>query len=239
MFLPPLGKNMQADIIEECFTMMEANNGTKGTTRVENVLPEQLCFFSPERYSFQPKEHEICYYRKDIAQLKGNRYKSKRSSYNYFVKNYPHQVLPYQDDMLEICCSLYDEWAEDRRLRNPDRIYQHLLDENRQVHRSMMKDYREIGLIGRVVLVGGEIKAYSFGFPLTKNVFCAFAEIADLKIKGLPVFIFREFCNDEDVKQFDFINVMDSFCLGNIEKTKMSFHPSVLLSSYVVCRKGK
>ena len=41
-------------------------------------------------------------------------------------------------------------------------------------------------LIGRVVKVKGEIKAYTFGFEINDDMFCVYLETADLKIKGLP-----------------------------------------------------
>jgi len=82
-----------------------------------------------------------------------------------------------------------------------------MLEENRGVHELVMRYYNQLGLIGRVVLVEGQVKAYSFGFPLGGNMFCVLFEITDLDIKGLPVYIFREFCRDEVLEQYQFINV--------------------------------
>ena len=53
-------------------------------------------------------------------------------------------------------------------------------------------------------------------------------------MKGLSVYIFSRFCADEALKKFKFINVMDDFAMANVAKTKASFKPDILTSSYVV-----
>ena len=63
-------------------------------------------------------------------------------------------------------------------------------------------------------------------------------EIADLNIKGLPVFIFREFCKDKEIQGYSFINCMDDFGLDNIRATKLSFRPFKVLPTYAVSRKN-
>jgi uncharacterized protein len=100
-----------------------------------------------------------------------------------------------------------------------------------------LENFKELGLEGRVVFVKDKVKAYTFGYPVNSEVFCVYLETTDLSINGLAVHIFREFCNDAQVRKFKFINAMDDFCLKNIERTKLSFRPSVMLPSYAVaCR---
>ena len=139
--------------------------------------------------------------------------------------------------MLKECLGLYRQWADGRKLACSDDIYCHMLQENEGVHALVLRHYRKLGLTGRVVIVDGKIKAYSFGFPVTEDMFCILFEIADLDIKGLPVYVFREFCRDAALRKYKFINVMDDFEMEGVRQTKMSFHPCVLLPSYVVNKK--
>ncbi len=236
LYLPPLGKEINVNTVRTCFERMEKINGGNGMSRIENVPAHQLPSFPPDEFSYYKKGYEYCYYRKDIAHLTGNRYKSKRSSCNHFLKNNTFCYLPYEDTMLEACGNLYQEWAKTRRqvyASNP--IYVQMLEENAQAHRLVLRHHRELGLIGRVVKVAGKIKAYSFGYPLNKDIFCVLFEIADLSINGLAVFMFKEFCRDEAVVAHSFINVMDDFELTNIQQTKMSFRPTLMLASYTIC----
>lgn len=239
LYLPPLGKKVSPKAVTESFRIMNSVNKNPGVSHIENVSHQLLPYFSDDQFSHFQKGHEYCYYRKDIAGLKGNAFKSKRASYNHFIKNCRAQFLPYSENMLSECTKLYDQWAEGRLTRYQDEIYGQMIEENRRVHRLVLEFYKEIGLIGRVVCVDGKVKAYSFGYPLNKNNFCILFEIADLSLSGLAVYIFREFCAEREVELYPFINVMDDFELGNIQKTKMSFRPAFLMPAYGITQKDR
>jgi hypothetical protein len=254
LYLPPLGKSVSAKTIQACFERMDKVNRNKGVSRIENVHAHQLPLFLPkadrlsaggddrpsEEFSHYNKGYEYCYYRKDLAALTGNSYKSKRSSYNHFVKNYTFQYLPYDDSMRADCAALYQDWAQSRRpVYAENAVALQMLEENAGVHQLALRHYRELGLTGRVVAIDGKVMAYTFGYPLNEQTFCVLFEIADLSFNGLGVFIFREFCRDAAIEPYKFINVMDDFELKNIQRTKDSYRPAVLLPSYTVTRKGK
>lgn len=235
LYLPPLGKNVSSKTIQTCFERMEKVNRVKGVSRIENVHAHQLPLFPAEEYSHYNKGYEYCYYRKDLVRLAGNLYKSKRSSYNHFVKNYTFQYLPYADSMRADCAALYQEWAQGRRGVYADNaVSLQMLEENAGVHQLALRHYQELGLTGRVVTVDGKVRAYTFGYPLNEQTFCVLFEIADLSCKGLSVLIFREFCRDAALASYKFINVMDDFELENIHRTKLSFRPVALLPSYII-----
>lgn len=238
LYLPPLGKNVSPATIAKCFERMDKVNRNKGVSRVENVHAQQLPLFPAGEFSHYNKGYEYCYYRKDLANLTGNAYKSKRSSYNHFAKNYQFKYLPYEDSMREECAALYRDWADSRRPVYADNaVSLQMLEENAGVHRLALRHYKELGLTGRVVVIDGKVKAYTFGYPLNEQTFCVLFEIADLACNGLGVFIFREFCRDAALAPYKFINVMDDFELKNIQRTKDSYHPVILLPSYTVTRK--
>ncbi len=240
LYLPPLGKNVSAKTIEACFDRMDKVNRNKGVSRIENVHVRQLALFPTDEFFLYNKGYEYCYYRKDLAALEGNAYKSKRSSYNHFAKNYKFKFLPYEDSMLEDCAALYKDWARSRRPVYADNpVSLQMLEENAGVHQLALRHYQELGLTGRVVTIDGKIRAYTFGYPLNTEIFCVLFEIADLSFSGLGVFIFREFCRDAALAPYKFINVMDDFELKNIQRVKDSFKPVVLFPCYVVSRLNK
>jgi hypothetical protein len=240
LYLPPLGKNVSTQTIQACFERMDQVNRNKAVSRVENVQAQQLSLFPPEEFSCYNKGYEYCYYRKDIAQLTGNAYKSKRSSYNHFAKNYKFKYLPYEDPMREDCAALYQRWVQSRRPACAENaVALQMLEENALVHQLALQHYKELGLTGRVVVIDNNVMAYTFGYPLNEQTFCVLFEIADLSCNGLSVFIFREFCRDAAIEPYKFINVMDDFELPNIQRTKDSYHPVVLFPCYVVSRVKK
>ena len=233
-----LEKEMFLSTVHECFGIMEKTNRGNGISRVENVDGAHLEIFPREQFTWFNKAYEYCYFKKDLLSLKGNAFKSKRASYNHFIKNYSHEFLPFSKEMFQDCSRLYQRWLKNRLEKSDDDIYNHMLYENKDVHSLALKHYEELGLIGRVVVVDGEIQGYSFGFPLNNDVFCILFEITELEINGLSVYIFREFCADAQLKNYKFINAMDDFGMKNIEAVKLSFHPRVLFPSYVVTQIG-
>lgn len=234
LYLPPLGAPLNATIIDKCFMHMNSVNSRATFSRIENVSEEDLKLFDPKKYKFTEKSREYCYVKEDLVGLKGNAYKSKRSSYNQFVNHHVHELAAFDRKWTDDCACLYDAWSANRRERSSDEIYRTMLDENRGVHRLIFDYYDEIGLEGRVVLLDGKPQAYTFGYSLNEDSFCVLVEITNLDIKGLSVYLFNRFCADERLQQYRFINVMDDFAMNNIARTKQSFHPKFLYPSYVV-----
>jgi len=58
---------------------------------------------------------DYIYLTEALAALKGNRYKHKRASCNYFSKHYKSQYLPYKQNMKKKCLKLFSKWASERK----------------------------------------------------------------------------------------------------------------------------
>lgn len=234
LYLPPIGKKFSLKAIEQSFKIMdEANGRHKGVSRIENV-PEEMLKNFPQEYISSAKPDEYCYNRRDIAELKGNALKSKRSAYNQFSKKYAYEYRAFAPKDIQECSALYEIWAAHKLAKSSDPVFRQMIEDNRMVHRLAMESCRELGLIGRVVCLDQKVKAYTFGYRLNDEIFCILLEIADPEIKSLPTFIFSEFCSDTELEKFATINVMDDFALDNVRQTKLSFKPSQRISSYIV-----
>lgn len=234
LYLPPLGKVISDGCVRECFDYMEQVNKGGSLTRIDNVSREELGFFSKSLYKVEDQTSEYIYVREKIAQLKGNVYKSQRSSYNQFAKNNEFRYLPYNKRMESECSKLYDAWSKMRLKDSTDEMHRYMIEDNVKVHRRAIKYYKKLGLVGRVVQVKNKIRAYTFGFPLNKDFFCVLFEITDVSLKGLPTFIFREFCADKELRGFKFINAMDDLGSENIKRAKLSFRPACFLPVYTI-----
>ncbi len=169
------------------------------------------------------KYKEYIYLREELSELKGGRFKHKRSSFNFFVKNYNYAYLPYEAKMKGECLKLFSKWAQDRKQKYKDLYYHRLIDDSLSAQKIAMEEFEELGLIGRVVKIEGVISAYTFGYQLNKETFCILFEITDLKFKGLSQFIFREFC--KELTKYKYINLMDDSGLENLRRVKKSYRP--------------
>ena len=118
-----------------------------------------------------------------------------------------------------------------RSAKSDDPIYTAMLDDSQSAHRTGISHADALGLVGRVVRIDGEIKGYTFGYPLNVNTFCVLFEITDLRIKGLAQFIYREFCKELKAT-YRWLNAMDDSGLENLKRVKNAYHPIQLIPSY-------
>jgi len=168
---------------------------------------------------------DYVYLTKDLIELKGNKYKHKRASCNYFSKSYKFQYLPYKQNMKNDCLKLFSKWACARKQKFPDLYYHKLLEDSNSSHKLAIENFKPLELTGRVIKIKGKICAYTFGFEITKDMFCVLLEVCDLTFKGIAEFIFREFAKEMILHKY--INTMDDSGLENLRLSKLSYHPII------------
>ena len=238
------------NIIREAYQFMLETNRNPQIARIENVPQEMLPFLLGQHlegcckgrgHSDPPdtavvKETEFLYETAALAQLKGNRYKSKRHAYNAFVARYPNANLSrYSPADRAECLALYDTWQESRAAKCSDAIYRAMLEDSRCAHRIGLAHADALGLIGRVVQINGHIRGWTFGYPLNADTFCILFEVTDLEIKGLAQFIYRKFAR-ELANAYRWLNAMGDSGLANLKRVKRSYHPARLIPSYNLAR---
>ncbi len=236
LYLPPLGREVSPRVLAAGLMRLKAMAPLSSAGRIENVPRGMLACCNGGEFRIYKRGYEFVYYRRDVAGLRGNAFKSRRGDYNVFARQEDIAYAVFDGGRKEECLALYDRWADVKRQRIADPVFRAMLDENRRVHELAMTSCRELGLEGRTVSVGGDIRAYTFGFPLNSTTFCVLFEIADPSLKGAATFIFREFCDDPVLRDFCFINAMDDFAMPAVSRAKLSFCPTHLEPVYAVSR---
>jgi uncharacterized protein len=237
LYLPPVGGEFTEQTAEECFRIMDGENRSDGYSRIENVPHQMMPFFNPNRYHAESRSDEYIYYREDIASFQGTPFKSQRWAVNNLMQRHRPVFVPFSQDMAEECLALYDRWAKRKLMLPFDDIYKEMVRENRSVHTLAFRGFHDLPLNGRVVMVDGRIKAYTFGYPLHEGMFCVLLEITDPEVKGLSAYTFHEFCRDEATRFYKFINAMDDFAMDNIARTKKAYKPVMMVPSYTITKK--
>ncbi|MEI6438319.1 MAG: phosphatidylglycerol lysyltransferase domain-containing protein [Candidatus Omnitrophota bacterium] len=232
LYCPPLGASISAQAVEEVFRHMKNN-----AARIEGVSQGELAAFDNTRYRDHVQGEEYYYERARLASLAGNDYRSKRSDINAFVRKHQPVFRAFRPQDTAACHDLFDRWLDKRRASYEDGIYRAMLVENRPVHRRMIASAAELGLIGRVVEVAGRPAGYTFGYELNADTFCVALEVTAPEFKGLPSFIFREFCADAELASFKYINAMDDFGMPGVARAKRSWRPAFLEKVYAICLK--
>lgn len=236
MYLPALSPEVKPQVLKEAFGIMDFYNKNKQASRIENIEEKDRVFYQEPGYECVRKYPEYLCKRTDLVQLKGNKFKSKRSCVNYFIKNYKFQYLPFLLNEKNGCLGLFDSWKRERMGNSGDSIYLGMLEDGRVCLKSLLDSYEDLDITGRIVKIGGLIRAFTFGFKLNKDTFCVLFEVTDLSIKGLAQFIFRQLC--VELKDYKYINIMDDSGLENLKKVKLSYQPARLIPAYIARRKN-
>lgn len=235
MYLAPLGAKPSSSVTQKCFTLMDRFNPNQIVSRIENVEKQDLPFYRNLNYQIQAKSSEYLYSRKDLVDLGGNKFKSKRSCINFFKKHYRFRYLSYSLKYQNSCLELYDRWMKERKQSHQGVLYLAMLADSRRCLEVLLKKCYDLDCCGRLVNIDKEVKAFTFGFKLNQATFCVLYEITDRAIKGLAQFIFQQFC--KEMREFQQINIMDDSGLDNLKKTKLSYRPISLIPAYIVLRK--
>lgn len=234
MYLPPLAKEPNPEAIRAAFAIMDKCNKNKDISRIENIPQSDLEYYRALGYLCHEKYPDYLCLREDLANLKGNRFKSQRASHNYFVKHYDFDWRSLRPADKAGILDLFNLWAAERRLCCSDDVYRGMLEDSRRVLKDALANYGQLHLEGILIRVDKKIKAFSFGYKLNKDTFCILYEITDLSLKGLAQFIFRKFA--QELKGYKYINIMDDSGLENLRKTKLSYKPVQLAPAYIVTR---
>lgn len=246
MPLPPLGPSPGIgspssgslhDVLGQVMTMMEAHNKGSQVTRIENIPRELEEVIRPWGYSLTQNDSHYLYQTADLVQMKANAYKSTRAAYNRFIRTHRLRVAPYRIMDRDGCLALFDRWVHQTEEIPVPQVGPHghiariMVREAGSAHRIALQEYRELGLTGYVVWVDGSIKAYAFGYPRSREVFCLLLEVADRSITGLAPYLFREFCRT--IQQYPLINTMSDSGLPSVARTKHAYRPTQLVSNFI------
>ncbi len=232
----PLGGVLSEDTVLEAFSVMDSFNKNRSYSRIENVQKNSAAFYMNSGYDVIAKDGDYLYNRESLSGLRGGRYKSKRAACNKFSKTYKSEFLAYEKSFREECLELYDAWSEERARAKRGGIYLGMLKDNKTCLETVLDDPASLGVEGRVLLVDGRVKAFTFGYELDRETFCVSFEIADLSFKGIGQYIFRLFCSAK--KEYRFINAMDSSGLRGLESVKRSYRPAEVVPAYIAQRRN-
>jgi len=234
LYLPPLGKKKSPAVLDAAFKEMDRVNENRDISRIENIPEADLGFYKSLGLDCYLKSHDYLCLQTELSRLKGNKFKSQRANYNYFVKHNSFTPSALKEEDFQDCLKLYGFWMGQRTKINRDPVYTGLMQDSLKALKAALESYSRLAFQGIAVRVNGELRGFTFGFKLDKEAFCILYEITDLSFKGLAQFIFAEF--SRRLENYKYINIMDDSGLDNLRETKLLYHPVKLCPSYVARR---
>ena len=239
MLLPPLGGEKQEETMHECFRIMNEFNGDYHSSKIDYVYDGYIDNIDFGIYEVERQNPDYIYLAKEITELKGNKYKTKRNENNYFIKNYKFNYEPYSCVHRDAAMELLYRWAAKRLETITTHSVDHfveLMDLERKAITRVLDQYKELDLKGAVVIIDGKIEGITFGEKINDNTASILIEKTNYEYFGISQFLFRQFC-ESAFGDCEFMNVGDDLGFENLRKVKMSYHPYAYGPKYTIRQK--
>ena len=252
LMLPPLAltpdaDSKLADCIDQCFAIMDAENGPDRAdqSRIEYVPDELLIKIQnalPMKLSTTAMPGDYIYPRQAMVDLAGGDLKGKRKLRNRFEReNTEITVAPITSADLDECKALLKRWRHAADERHEGEANERLIgtdilrkrDESFTV--CMLEHIDTLKLETMLVRSSGKLVAFTIGERLTPDQAVIYVEKTDPDHDGAPQFIFSKFCevNFPDVSE---INVGDDWGIESLRYTKTSYRPSRMIPKAMLSR---
>lgn len=204
-----------------------AELGTELRITANKEMIDKLAAVYPEA-SIEPNRDifDYVYLAEDLESLKGKRYHGKRNHLNRFYEN-DWSFEPLTADNIEECRAMNKLWREENvgecRLTKDDK---EKLDELCVVEISL-DHFNELGYVGGVLRVNGEVQAFTFGEPSSDDCFVVHVEKALRQYQGAYTAVNREFVKSLGGR-YKYINREDDTGSENLRKAKLSYYPAFM-----------
>jgi hypothetical protein len=181
---------------------------------VSELLQEKAIKIEPVMDDF-----DYVYLRDDLVRLAGNRYRAKRNHINKLLRNYGFTYEPLGESHIEACLALQDKWCRIRRCRED----LNLLGEWEAV-REVLKHFSALEVFGGVILLGGEVGAFTVGERLNNHTAVIHIEKADPEVSGLYPIMNHQFCL-QSLTDVAYVNREQDLGVPGLREAKLSYHP--------------
>lgn len=212
-----------SDVSEALMTIKRSFNEPNfyGLTEKEVGILNRIC---PDEYAFNPSRDFFDYvYRvEDLAELKGKKYHAKRNHIAYFEKSFDWSYEEINESNIDECVAMYNKWFA----LNADRDREGLEVEG-EVLDYCFRHYFDLGFLGALIRIGGEVVAFTCGEKLNDTTFDTHFEKAFSDVRGAYPIINREFAKNS-LSGYEFVNREDDTGSEGLRKAKLSYHPILL-----------
>ena len=165
----------------------------------------------------------------ELVDLKGNRFHKKKNLVNQFLKKYDYTFDSLTADRIDLALSLQTDWCTWRDCESFDT----LAAENRSIQRVLENWNRIKGLLGGLLLVEGEMAAYTVAERLSDDMVLIHFEKANPEFKGAYQAINQMFLAHSG-KGFRLVNREQDLDDEGLRKAKLSYHPADFLKKYQI-----
>lgn len=194
---------------------------------LEAAFPNQLDFIEDR------PNYDYLYLKKDLAELKGRTYHSKKNHLNYFLNNYQYEYVALRPDMLDIVSDFLKDFNARKNVPEHEK---HWLKMEESAMHDVVRNLDKLDYIAGAIIIDGKVEAFTIGGRSGQHTVTVHVEKANSNIRGLYQAINNEFClHLED--SIEYVNREEDMGIENLRKAKLSYKPVELVEKYIaVCK---
>ena len=226
--LPPLGPPGRGEICRRVLTWLKEEKGASAPhiQRADWRLVEELAASPGFTVEPQRDHFDYVYRSSDLINLAGNRYHAKRNFLKGFARSHQFSYEPLEERHLPACRELAAAWCSLKRCEDD----LNLLGEWEAVGKAL-DHFQALKLTGGVILLEGQVAAFSLGELLNRETAVVHLEKANPNIRGLYAVINQRFCQ-QTWAGIPFINREQDLGEPGLRQAKLSYHPDRLMEKF-------
>jgi hypothetical protein len=226
--LPPLGPPPRREIVRTLLHWLTQATGN-ADPRLERVDSRLVAELSGENgLAVEPtRDHfDYVYSCTDLIHLAGKHYHDKRNHLNSLKRSMPYTYEPLQEQHIPSCLKLAAQWCAFRRCEED----LNLMGEWEAIEEAL-KHFMTLEMQGGVILIEGEVEAFTLGELLNKDTAVVHIEKANPEIRGLYALINQQFC-EQAWGKVPFINREQDLGEPGLRTAKLSYNPLRLAEKF-------
>lgn len=226
----PLGEGNFSDAIN---AIIEDAKSLGITPRIYGItegylLLLQEAFTGKFSYEYDDGFNDYIYSTEKMASLSGKKYHGKRNHITNFKKNNPDWCFEkLTKDNISECISLHSKWIEEKDPEDEDYSFEF------EAVLQAFEHFDELGLVGGLIRVNGEVIAYTLGEPqMNGKCFVSHFEKAPATVRGAYPIINQEFTKN-CLMDYEYVNREEDLGIEGLRKAKQSYNPEIWLKKCV------
>ena len=192
---------------------------------LENLFPGMF------DYTSNRDEFDYIYNVESLSTLAGKKYQSKRNHIARFKDNPDWIYEEITKENIDECLEMNNEWCKVNSCFDDVNLKHELCAVKRA-----FAHYFDLNLQGGLLRLNGKIVAYSIGEPLTSDTFVMHIEKAFSEIQGAYPMINQQFLI-HNCQSYKYVNREEDMGDEGLRKTKLSYHPEILLEKFTATLK--
>jgi hypothetical protein len=171
--------------------------------------------------------NDYMYNSADLIELMGKKYHQKRNHVNKFKSLFEYEFVELREEDTEACLELNELWMESK-----DELTIEMNNESLAI-RNALRNYKDLGLIGAMIKIEGKIAAFTIGEIVHEELSIVHFEKCDISYNGIFPAINQAFA-EYAFKNVKYINRQDDMGLPGLRKSKLSYHPVMMVEKYIL-----